>query len=666
MNPKIIFIYIFFYFFINFQSAATERPHNETSLIESYQSAEVVGKSGNYIGASGQYINILLDTEAPAEIISRAFKSLKDIYFYFLEKRDKNNAEELSGATYEVFLTHLRGIYEDYKKNGEYYKALKLLGYLIQIDARPDFYIDRGNIYLYGLNDMNGALKDYEKALEIFPNHETVYTDIGMAYELLGEFDKSIASYKKGIERSPRNSWALYGGKRLEGVLLSREKQMIKDWFFIGPFNDSEKIEGVEEVIISEKNTGKSYKSNDSLVYTWLRPYGYTDFGYVNLNNMFKEKSFKRVYALTYIYSSAKKIVLLKSGSDDGITIWFNGKEILNTPSYRSAEIDQDIVPVELSRGWNEILICVRQGWGGWGFYFRVTDKNGNYLNDIFFSADKDKKIIEEKIYFLARQKFYARLKWWTVAVSILFFVIALIFAISFNIYSAFKTRRMRKDFTDSITHDLRIPLSAIMAGIEMLKDGKIKDEIKKMKYYEAISIGAKRLNRFINQILYFSRAKNFYSFSIMPPAFVVKRSIDIYKNEALSEDMEIIFTVDNINTKASIDEDTFTQAVINLLSNAEKYSLESNKKIEVSITEDKKSIFIKIKDYGIGFKKNEEKKIFHKFFRSDNPFVRSKQGVGLGLAFVKKTIDAHKGKIFVESSPGNGSAFTIILPKVS
>jgi two-component system phosphate regulon sensor histidine kinase PhoR len=114
----------------------------------------------------------------------------------------------------------------------------------------------------------------------------------------------------------------------------------------------------------------------------------------------------------------------------------------------------------------------------------------------------------------------------------------------------------------------------------------------------------------------------------------------------------------------AKFDEDAISDVIINILDNAIKYSTDK-KQLEIITGSKKNYIFIEIADKGIGIVKEEQKLIFDKFYRaSTGNLAHVARGTGLGLTIVKNIIDAHRGKIELESSPGEGSRFRVMLPE--
>jgi two-component system phosphate regulon sensor histidine kinase PhoR len=109
-------------------------------------------------------------------------------------------------------------------------------------------------------------------------------------------------------------------------------------------------------------------------------------------------------------------------------------------------------------------------------------------------------------------------------------------------------------------------------------------------------------------------------------------------------------------------DSTALAQAVTNLLDNAIKYSGEA-RKVVISATALDQNLVIAVKDFGIGIKKEEIHKVFERFYRGGDELTRSVKGTGLGLTLVQDIVKAHRGKVCVESAPGHGSTFSILLP---
>jgi two-component system phosphate regulon sensor histidine kinase PhoR len=112
-------------------------------------------------------------------------------------------------------------------------------------------------------------------------------------------------------------------------------------------------------------------------------------------------------------------------------------------------------------------------------------------------------------------------------------------------------------------------------------------------------------------------------------------------------------------------DRGALVDALVNLLSNADKYSPESEE-ISLSASADARSIRLTVTDRGVGIPRREQRRIFEKFYRVDERLSRAVEGTGLGLSIVQHIALGHSGRVEVESEPGQGSVFTIVLPKPS
>lgn len=221
---------------------------------------------------------------------------------------------------------------------------------------------------------------------------------------------------------------------------------------------------------------------------------------------------------------------------------------------------------------------------------------------------------------------------------------------------------RVKSEFVSNVSHELRTPLTSIRAYTEMLIDEESQDPETTSEYLHVILEEAERLTNLINDILDLSKmeaGKKNYRFDHFSPAELLKRAVQVISSEASQKGHEINLELCEKNFNAHIDKDTLYQAILNVLSNASKYTPNKGK-IEVSLLppDEKGYYHIVIRDNGVGISKENQKKLFSKFFR-----VEDVGGTGLGLALVKQIVDVHSGNIKVESAPGKGTEFTVSLP---
>lgn len=219
----------------------------------------------------------------------------------------------------------------------------------------------------------------------------------------------------------------------------------------------------------------------------------------------------------------------------------------------------------------------------------------------------------------------------------------------------------IRKRLTGDISHELKTPLTNIQSHLEAMIDGiweptekrllSVKEEaerlsslvsdMQKLNKYDESSIKLKKDNVNISDII----------------CFVIFQ----FSNLAKSKNINIEYEKKNINLYC--DKDKITQALVNILSNAIRYSNEgSTIFIEEKLKDNK--VIISIEDQGIGISEEDLKYVFERFYRADKSRTRATGGTGIGLTIVKSIVSSHGGEVKLESKLGEGSKFTIILPK--
>ena len=234
------------------------------------------------------------------------------------------------------------------------------------------------------------------------------------------------------------------------------------------------------------------------------------------------------------------------------------------------------------------------------------------------------------------------------------------------NIKKELRLAQNKSEFVSNVSHEFRTPLALISMFAETLEMGRVRSDEKKREYYQIIHKESARLTGMVNKILTFSQIdankKEFhpentelnmltddildtYSFHLEQKGFTCKREMRT----------EEIFV--------SVDTEAMQEVIINLLHNALKYSGDS-KEIDVITGTRNGQAFLTVRDYGIGISKEDQEKIFEKFFRVSTGDIAKSKGTGLGLSLVKYIVEQHGGKVEVESRPGKGSAFTVYLPE--
>jgi signal transduction histidine kinase len=157
-------------------------------------------------------------------------------------------------------------------------------------------------------------------------------------------------------------------------------------------------------------------------------------------------------------------------------------------------------------------------------------------------------------------------------------------------------------------------------------------------------------------------RNKQAFDFASVNPAQIAKTAVEAVQTKFNKENCKFTVTIDEDLPSITADKDAMATVLINLLDNAYKYS-NHNKEIELNVFADNGLVCFLVKDNGIGMTRRQMKKIFDRFYQADTSLSRRAEGTGLGLSIVKFIVDAHKGKIEVESNVGKGSIFTVKVP---
>jgi signal transduction histidine kinase len=227
------------------------------------------------------------------------------------------------------------------------------------------------------------------------------------------------------------------------------------------------------------------------------------------------------------------------------------------------------------------------------------------------------------------------------------------------------KLAQAKSTFVSNVSHELKTPLALIRLFAETLELGRVKSSEKAQEYYRIINNESRRLTQLINNILDFSKieaGRKEYEFVESDVAEVVEEVIRSYEYQIINSGFELNAQIEHDLPPVSIDRDAISQALLNLINNAVKYSDET-KEITVQVRSRDRAIAIEVDDKGIGIPRSEQEKIFEKFYRVSTGLVHNTKGSGLGLALVKHIVEAHDGKIIVESTPGKGSRFTMLIP---
>ncbi|HEX4452631.1 MAG TPA: HAMP domain-containing sensor histidine kinase, partial [Kofleriaceae bacterium] len=231
---------------------------------------------------------------------------------------------------------------------------------------------------------------------------------------------------------------------------------------------------------------------------------------------------------------------------------------------------------------------------------------------------------------------------------------------------------QLKSDFVSTVSHELKTPLTSIRMFAEMLEQGVAHGDADKMHRYHGVIVQeSQRLGLLIANLLDYAqieRGTRRYSPSSVAIDRLARDAVATF--EALRDPdrggrnpIEVEVSPGAMAVELEIDRDVVVQAVLNLLANAAKYG-GADQPIEVRVDADAASASIAVRDHGPGIPAHEQARIFREFYRTPDAYRSNVEGTGLGLALVKRHIEALGGSVDVSSTLGEGAAFTIRLPR--
>ncbi len=228
------------------------------------------------------------------------------------------------------------------------------------------------------------------------------------------------------------------------------------------------------------------------------------------------------------------------------------------------------------------------------------------------------------------------------------------------------KATKLKDEFLANMSHELRTPLNAILGMSEALEEGVLGDlAAKQIKAVNLISKSGEHLLSLINDILDLSKVasgKMELHMELVSVKALCDSSLAFVKQKAFQKNINVTCNIPENISSIVVDERRMKQVLINLLTNAVKFTAIGGK-IELSVRLDESMILFQVRDNGIGIAAKDLHRLFQAFVQIDSTLTREYEGTGLGLAMVKQIVELHGGQVSVESQLAEGSCFTIALP---
>jgi len=289
------------------------------------------------------------------------------------------------------------------------------------------------------------------------------------------------------------------------------------------------------------------------------------------------------------------------------------------------------------------------------------------YSVDLFRRSmfDDNKKL---KLIFPDKKKYlYSTMSPMILSSSVFFLMVVAAFFLSFQIiFRQKKLSDMKTDFINNMTHELKTPIATISIASEMLKDNSISaSQENRAKYAGIIFDENKRLYNHVEQVLQIARLEkgelqlNFEDRDVHAIITATANRFNLRLEELQGS---IALQLNAEQSIFKIDEMHFTNVINNLIDNAIKYN-DKAPLIKINTFNIITGIQIEVIDNGVGLAKEDQQKVFEKFYRVTKGNVHDTKGFGLGLSYVQSIIDKHSGKVWVESKIKEGSTFIIQLP---
>lgn len=252
----------------------------------------------------------------------------------------------------------------------------------------------------------------------------------------------------------------------------------------------------------------------------------------------------------------------------------------------------------------------------------------------------------------------------WT-ALLVVFVIGALAAMMARHLLRQTRLTKLKNDFVATVSHELKTPLASMRVLVDTLLEGRQKDALQASEYLALIAKENERLSRLIDNFLTFSRMernKRAFEFTEVRPDQVVQAAVGTVRERFEAAGFRLELETAPALPTITADKDALVTVLLNLLDNAFKYS-DKDKRIAVRANASDKEVCFEVEDHGIGLSRRDLRKVWDRFYQVDQSLSRRVGGCGLGLSIVKFIVEAHGGRVDVESQPGKGSTFRVRIP---
>jgi signal transduction histidine kinase len=224
---------------------------------------------------------------------------------------------------------------------------------------------------------------------------------------------------------------------------------------------------------------------------------------------------------------------------------------------------------------------------------------------------------------------------------------------------------QLQSDFVAAVSHDFRTPLTSLCQLSEVFSGDRPLEDARRRQYYQVLGRATRRLNTLVEGLLDFGRMEagaSVYRMESLEAADLVSSVVEDFRSEADLRGYQVELQRNGDLPGVDGDREALGRAVRNLLDNAIKYSPEC-KTVWVNVQHRDGRVAISVRDRGLGIAPAEQKEVLRKFVRGSSAKRAGVKGTGIGLTMVQHIVRAHHGELRVESAPGEGSTFTILIP---